>query len=161
MPTGLEMAPLNEKAQLLRRWLDDLLPIEEGDDAQVISANYESIEARGDESYYGQDPSRHLEVFEDQSSNSGSSDSGKTPTNKNKKKPESSLWISMPTALPATATSMVGPPIRATNKYPVIEPTKRPSTVQSTMRPSTVESTSIVLSTAVSISSRVFGTEEP
>ncbi|KAK8046334.1 hypothetical protein PG996_014398 [Apiospora saccharicola] len=142
------MAPLNEKAQLLRRWLNDLPPIEEGA-AQVISANYDSIEARGDESYYGQDASRHLEVFEDQSSNSGSSDSGKTPANKNKNKPESSLWISMPTALPATATSMVGPPIRATNKYPVIESTKRPSTVQSTMRPSTVASTSIVLSTAI------------
>ncbi|KAK8136765.1 hypothetical protein PG984_004705 [Apiospora sp. TS-2023a] len=150
MPTGQEMAPLNEKAQLLRKWLNDLPPIEEGA-AQVISANYDSIEARGDEGYYGQDPNRHLEVFEDQSSNSGSSDSGKTPPNKNKKKPESSLWISMPTALPATATSMVGPPIRATIKYPIIESTKRPSTVQSTMRPSTVESTSIVLSTAVSI----------
>ncbi|KAK7935311.1 hypothetical protein PG985_000806 [Apiospora marii] len=106
MPTGQEMAPLNEKAQLLRRWLNDLPPIEEGA-AQVISASYDSIEARGDEGYYGQDPSRHLEVFEDQSSDSGSSDSGKTPANKNKKKPESSIWLSPPTALPATATSMI------------------------------------------------------
>ncbi|KAK6850083.1 hypothetical protein PG995_013916 [Apiospora arundinis] len=103
MPTGLEMAPLNERAQLLRRWLEDLPPIEESAAAQVISADYDTIQARGDE---GQDVNRHLEVFQDDSSNSDSSDSGKTPPNKNKKKPVSSLWISPPAP---EATSMVGP----------------------------------------------------
>ncbi|KAK8031256.1 hypothetical protein PG990_000990 [Apiospora arundinis] len=97
------MAPLNERAQLLRRWLEDLPPIEESAAAQVISADYDTIQARGDE---GQDVNRHLEVFQDDSSNSDSSDSGKTPPNKNKKKPVSSLWISPPAP---EATSMVGP----------------------------------------------------
>ncbi|KAK6834183.1 hypothetical protein PG987_008877 [Apiospora arundinis] len=108
------MAPLNERAQLLRRWLEDLPPIEESAAAQVISADYDTIQARGDE---GQDVNRHLEVFQDDSSNSDSSDSGKTPPNKNKKKPVSSLWISPPAP---EATSMVGPPGQGnehTNRY--------------------------------------------
>lgn len=150
MPTGLEMAPLNEKAQLLRRWLDDLPPIDEGAAAQVISANHDSIQARDDE---GKDVNRHLEVYQDDSSNDGSSDSGKGPPNKNKK--TSSLWLSTPTTLPTQTTSMVGPPVSATNTKiatgPTITSTMRPNPVQSTMRPSSVvESTSIVLSTEVS-----------
>ncbi|KAK8065482.1 hypothetical protein PG997_012229 [Apiospora hydei] len=147
------MAPLNEKAQLLRRWLNDLPPIEEGA-AQAISADYDSIQERGDEGYYGKDPSRHLEVYEeDSASSNGSSDSGKGPPNKNKTKPVSSMWISDPTRMPTQTISMVGPPVSATNTKtttaPVIESTKRPTTVASTMQPSTVDVTSIVLSTAI------------
>ncbi|KAK8100506.1 hypothetical protein PG999_010880 [Apiospora kogelbergensis] len=143
------MAPLNEKAQLLRRWLDDLPPIDEGAAAQVISANHDSIQARDDE---GKDVNRHLEVYQDDSSNDGSSDSGKGPPNKNKK--TSSLWLSTPTTLPTQTTSMVGPPVSATNTKiatgPTITSTMRPNPVQSTMRPSSVvESTSIVLSTEI------------
>ncbi|KAK8058867.1 hypothetical protein PG994_009315 [Apiospora phragmitis] len=137
------MAPLNEKAQLLRRWLNDLPPIEEGA-AQVISANYDSIQTRGDEKYYDQDSSRHLEVYQDDSSSNGSSDSGKTPPNKNKKKPASSLWLSDPTIQPTETISKVGPPVSATNTHTTTAPV-----IASTMRPSNVDVTSVVLSTAI------------